>query len=60
MTRKDYRLIAQAIRDVYDEHVAGDEVTGALRILTSILASRLAADNDNFDRQKFWNAAVGK
>ena len=58
MSRKDYVLIATAIKDQYEECTTEDERI-VLRMLTGKLASRLAADNPLFLRDKFYTAAVG-
>ena len=62
MTRKDYNLLASAIRESMDECRAqyNEDVEVAIRLLTSRLASRLQTDNPRFDRQKFYKAAIGQ
>jgi hypothetical protein len=59
MTRKDYRLIASAIRITLESIRDNPKVlrpdiqeTGIYRAAT-VLASRLGEDNPNFDRDKF-------
>lgn len=59
MHEQDYILIAQAIKEQMDECVTGDEIV-TLRFLAYKLASRLKADNENFNRETFLNAAVGQ
>ena len=49
MTRKDYRLIAQAIADVWCDAEAQKDIAESI-------ASALATDNDRFDRNKFLKA----
>ena len=61
MTRKDYELIAEAIKDVgLWYHVSGgDRQHGADVVLFSLameLARELAADNPRFDQERFMAA----
>lgn len=58
MTRKDYRLIAEQIRTVYDEATENNE-KDALRFLVYKLCTALKSDNWRFDREKFISAALG-
>ena len=58
MTKKDYELIAGAIRVQVNEHRAKgnkDEVQ-AIMGLTSYLAGRLQGENPRFDTQRFIEA----
>lgn len=52
MTRKDYKVIAQAIADSREKY--GDDVTVAK--LIGVLGSRLKEDNPRFNPDKFWQA----
>ena len=64
MTRKDYELIAEAIKDVgLFYHVGQPQLSGpvmrpgdVLFSVASELARELAAENPRFDRQRFWAA----
>ena len=53
MTRKDYQLIANAIREV-DE--VGEYDARTLRVLTRELSRQLHLDNPRFDDAKFYEA----
>jgi hypothetical protein len=57
MTRKDYILIAQAIKAEVDQYLRGDEPERqALRLLADQLAHRLLQDNNRFDFDRFIKA----
>ena len=65
MTKKDYELIAEAIKDVgLWYHVGGEEGQhGAGVVLFALameLARELAADNPRFDQQRFMAACEVK
>lgn len=56
MTRKDYILIAEALRNTHAREVElnGQEGTaGGIRLAASALADALASDNPRFDRKHF-------
>jgi len=61
MTRKDYILIAAALRDCKPREKVGDftdEMVGAcFRDVCDYLANALARDNPRFDRERFLKAA---
>lgn len=58
MTRKDYELLAQAVRDaLYDPSVQpSTECQRAVRLVACHIADDLADDNDRFDRERFLKA----
>lgn len=58
MTRKDYVLIASALREVYHSHTDTLIRSGVLSAADSI-ASALANDNPRFDRARFCLAVIG-
>lgn len=63
MTRKDYQLIADVLRQAYDNPLPdGDrEIDGwqdAIDVITNDLKRVLAADNDRFDPVRFIAAAL--
>lgn len=51
MTKKDYKLIAEVIREERDRGFKGQETT--LQTLAEHLANKLAIDNPKFNREKF-------
>jgi hypothetical protein len=55
MTRKDYRLIAQALRDAADDHNRAGRYEAYHGILDAalVLSKRLQYTNPRFHRQKF-------
>jgi hypothetical protein len=53
MTRKDYQLIARAIKDTRDNYYAENM---AIAHVVGVLASRLKEDNPRFDVYKFVEA----
>jgi hypothetical protein len=55
MTKKDYELIARCIKDARDS-VLSDSEMGILNFLITELVAELAAENEGFDRQKFYKA----
>lgn len=61
MSRKDYVLIARALRNEYDHHVANDSpsMAVAVRGVAEALAGELRATNGQFDRSRFLMAALG-
>ena len=59
MTRKHFRALADAIRTVADSTDNAD-VQYAIAQITSNVASVCKADNSNFDREKFYKAALGR
>lgn len=56
MTRKDFNLIAQAIRDARSAFPGSD----ALTLLTQLLAQRLATINPAFNHARFLDACQPK
>lgn len=52
MTRKDYKIIAQAIADSREKYGSTMEVAK----LIGVLGSRLKEDNPRFNPDKFWQA----
>ena len=57
MTRKDYKLIAGAIREVLlATKAVGTEPTDGIYAVATSIADRLATDNPRFDAHKFANA----
>ena len=59
MTKKDYELIAEAIRDGIHEHkrVFGEPPHHHVQVLTERIADALARDNPRFQRRRFLDAA---
>lgn len=57
MSRKHYEAVARVIRDERENWDVGGEVQVALNYLAQNLAGVFAADNPNFDRQRFLAAA---
>ena len=53
MTRKDYQVIAQAIKDTRENYYAENL---AIAHVVGVLASRLKEDNPRFDVYKFVDA----
>lgn len=53
MTRKDYRMVAAAIREVDD---VGEYDARTLRVLTRELSRQFHRDNPRFDDAKFYEA----
>jgi hypothetical protein len=64
MTRKDYILIARAIRRVLSDVATDNERAAiereAIGEVAKELAYELKHDNGRFDRTKFLNAAMGE
>lgn len=68
MTRKDYELIAEAIREVRSDYLELDEllddpeitVEKVLSDFIDELADRLSDENPRFNRSIFINACWGK
>lgn len=61
MTRKDYQLIAETIRAVYESHRhswhnAPTDRQDAIRQVANSLVCRLVDDNPRFDEDKFLKA----
>lgn len=56
MTKKDYELIAKAIRDVYLYGIDVDK--GTLDDVARSLAAHLATTNPRFDRERFIKACA--
>lgn len=56
MTRKDYVLIARAIRQARNEY---DDIPIGISCVTLHLANALERDNPRFDRDRFISAATG-
>lgn len=62
MTRKDYVLIARAIREQADQLTDPQDaaiVTFGVYAVALRLADALAEDNEWFNREKFLDAALG-
>ncbi len=57
MTRKDYVLIAAALRDALKYCETDNQARGVQRAVGA-LAVALASDNAQFDRQRFVTAAT--
>jgi hypothetical protein len=60
MSRKDYALIARALREARDEAVrnaASPSAFTALEFAAQVLANALKDDNPGFDRTRFLKAA---
>lgn len=55
MTRKDYVLIAQAIKRAKDECLS-DDTTGAVKQAARNVALSMERDNPRFDRARFMAA----
>ena len=65
MTRKDYELIAAAVRETFGpttrrEDLFDDGWESALEQLSRLLAARLQKDNPRFDTQRFLDACRQK
>jgi hypothetical protein len=58
MTRKDYVLIAQALRDSAGWWPSSGGSSAAMRVVLADLADALACDNPRFDRRRFIDAAT--
>lgn len=59
MTRKDYELIARALKEARMHAIRSDAEEGGgfwLRVVASELALALASDNPRFDRDRFLKA----
>ena len=59
MTKKDYILIADVIRTVYEaEHnmLLNHDTSKAIRVLAKMLTEGLARENTRFDKEKFLKA----
>jgi len=57
MTRKDYRLIARALRRL-EGRASSERDHDLLRELVDELSDELKADNPSFDRDKFIDACL--
>jgi hypothetical protein len=61
MTKKDYILIAQAIRGMYPRDGLITAEAWAIRLdVAERLAAYLSTDNPRFDRDKFIEACTGR
>lgn len=61
MTRKHYKMIAAAIAEEHGQWGRHEpEATAALNALAQRLASGMAGDNPNFDRERFLTACEGR
>ena len=58
MTRKDFELIAEALRLAHDYRPAGSP-EATLALVGDIFADKLAGTNPNFDRERFLKACKG-
>lgn len=58
MSRKDYELIAQALKDAADDHRRGgrNEAAYGIEDAALVLARRIEAVNGMFNREKFLRA----
>lgn len=58
MSKKDYRLIAEVIRNQYNYDARGGNVSWklAVRNVAVAMSEKLQADNPRFDRDKFLKA----
>lgn len=59
MSRKDYRLIAEAIRATHERFPQDSREADVIESLARTLAASLATDNYRFDRDRFMKAAIG-
>ena len=59
MTRKDYILIAEALRNVYNAYPASTE-RGAIDSAASEIAYSLEQDNSRFNREHFLAVVRGE
>ncbi len=58
MTRKDYILIASAIKDVAEQWKAESRYAIVADNLASTIGRRLESENDRFDYQRFIKACM--
>jgi hypothetical protein len=56
MTKKDYKLIALALKQARYENDVTQDYNNAINKAVSYIADTLAADNDRFDRDRFVEA----
>lgn len=56
MTRKDYKLIAQAISEAHEDNWGDSIANEGIYWVTKLLAESLAKDNPRFNRDKFMQA----
>ena len=56
MTRKDYVLIAEAIKDTREEYALTDSAVNTLSALVAVISSRLENENPRFDVERFEKA----
>ena len=59
MSRKDYVAIAAAIRAEYEAVADGPALRRVVEQTADRIADVFAADNPNFDRERFLRAALG-
>lgn len=66
MTRKDYELIAAAVRNAYkgvnpftDTPDTRQQIKDGICRASMAIADRLAEDNPRFDRERFLDACTG-
>ena len=53
MTRKDYVLIAQILKQNSKDFIAGEDGFAVIQIIAKQLADALETDNPRFDRDRF-------
>jgi len=56
MTRKDYELIAAAVRDARDDLAASPRTSGVVDLVAGHLATALRGTNPRFDSVRFLRA----
>lgn len=56
MTRKNFEAIAASVQDVREQCSDAPETTWAINEIASNLADTCAAENPNFDRERFMAA----
>ena len=56
MTRKDYVMIADILRNNREDFIEGEDGFTVIEIIANQMASALQADNPRFDRARFLTA----
>lgn len=56
MTKKDYELIARALKRAHENVNGGQTVEDGAKLAAEYLADALAQDNPRFDRERFLTA----